>query len=113
MGKFTNRGRGPLHNRLFWMNLSNGKLCWSLNSDPSDKDVKSGIIYILVGHLYQKSMFTVQTELLVDIRPTPSEIIAARKDYDPVSKHQFAFSLLTPNRQDTVLLPVYSYSASH
>jgi hypothetical protein len=105
MGKFTNRGRGPLHNRLFWMNLSNGKLCWSLNSDPSKKDVKSGrILCLAVGSLYQKSLPAVQTELLVDIRPTPSDIIAGRKDYDPVSKHQFAFSLLTPNRQDIGLV---------
>ncbi|XP_062513799.1 uncharacterized protein LOC134189518 isoform X2 [Corticium candelabrum] len=78
LGKFTNYGRGPLHNRFFWVNLSNGSICWSVHAEPSSKEVKS--------------------ELLVDMKPTPSSLIAGRKDYDPASRHQYAFSLLTPNR---------------
>lgn len=45
MRKFTNRGRGPLHNRFFWINLSNGAICWSINAEPSDKHVKSGQLH--------------------------------------------------------------------
>ncbi|XP_065843712.1 histone-lysine N-methyltransferase EHMT2-like [Oscarella lobularis] len=78
MAKFTNKGHGPLCKRLFWVNFSNGKICWSSVAKPANKDIKSAV--------------------LVDMRSSPSPVVMSRKDFDPLVKHQWAFSVLTPSR---------------
>jgi ankyrin repeat protein len=76
--KFTGKGRGPLHKRYFWLNIGNGKICWANINKPSDSDIRA--------------------DDFVDVKSSASSFISSRRDYDPLVKHKYAFTIVTTSR---------------
>lgn len=81
INKFTNDGKGPLHQRFFWVNPLSMTICWSKTIESryvSNKEMKS--------------------DVLVGVRSSASSSILQRKDFDPLNKHKFTFTMFTNNR---------------
>ncbi|XP_065884108.1 ankyrin repeat, PH and SEC7 domain containing protein secG-like [Dysidea avara] len=75
MYKFTEDGKGPMHKRFFTVLIDKQKLCWAKSAEPADKDIKS--------------------DKLLNVRSSVSPLVQGRKDFDPVVKHRYAFTILT------------------
>ncbi|XP_065176553.1 uncharacterized protein LOC135806312 [Sycon ciliatum] len=75
LGKYTHDGRGPLHKRFFWVDISHNEICWS-------KD--------------KKKLKEYSSAKVIDIVPGASEAVLARADYSDRKRHHF--TVLTTDR---------------
>lgn len=78
MYKFTEDGKGPMHLRFFTVVIDKQKLCWAKSAEAADKDIKS--------------------DKLLNVRSSVSPLVQGRKDFDPIVKHRYAFTILTTHR---------------
>lgn len=77
INKFTNDAKGPLHPRFFVVDPSRMLISW-YGSMKSPKDIRS--------------------DVLVGIRSSASPAVVNRKDFDPLHKHKYAFTIFTRSR---------------
>ncbi|KAL5460565.1 hypothetical protein EMCRGX_G034017 [Ephydatia muelleri] len=77
INKFTNNGKGPLHPRFFVVDPSRMLITWH-GSMKSSKDIRS--------------------DVLVGVRSSASKGVVSRKDFDPLNRHKYAFTIFTRSR---------------
>ena len=63
-----------------------------------------------------KKITTVLTDILVGVRSSASPVVFSRKDFDPMNKHKYSFSIFTASRYsasigDALRIKNYNYTA--
>lgn len=116
MNKFTSDGRGPLHPRFFWVDPTTMKVLlyntaaleYCLLRYIGPKLSKLVISTLKIQNQVCKTSMTGFKrvlclcigfiDFLVGVRSSASTSILKRKDFDPIAKHKFAFTVFTNNK---------------
>jgi hypothetical protein len=81
MNKFTTNGKGPVHSRFFWVDPTTMKIHWAKN--------------IEARYIVNKDT---NEDQLIGVRSSASNAILKRKDFDPVNRHKYAFTIFTKDK---------------
>jgi len=88
LGKYTGKGRGPAHQRYFWVDGSSGELCWV--RAPAD---------------FAKNPGSTQAQPVLAACSGASGAVRGRRDYEPAGRHRYAFTVTAGDRTLDLIAP--------